>query len=88
MGKILVIEDEALIRESICDVLLLNGFETVNESDGERGLKRAYSLKPDLILCDINMPKLSGLDVLKEIRANDELKHTPFVFFNSAIHNG
>ena len=83
MGKILVIEDEALIRESICDVLLLNGFETVNESDGERGLKRAYSLKPDLILCDINMPKLSGLDVLKEIRANDELKHTPFVFLTA-----
>ena len=83
MGKILVIEDEALIRDSICDVLVLNGFETVNESDGEKGLERAHSLKPDLILCDINMPKLSGLDVLKEIRANDELKHTPFVFLTA-----
>lgn len=83
MGKILVIEDEALIRESICDVLALNGFETVNESDGEKGLERAQILKPDLILCDINMPKLSGLDVLKEIRANDELKHTPFVFLTA-----
>ena len=83
MGKILVIEDEALIRESICDVLDLNGFEVESEPDGEKGLKRAFSLKPDLILCDINMPKISGLDVLKAIRADDELKHTPFVFLTA-----
>ena len=83
MNTILVIEDEVLIRESICDVLILNGFETINESNGESGLQRAYSLKPDLILCDINMPKISGLDVLKEIRANNELKHIPFVFLTA-----
>ena len=83
MNTILVIEDEVLIRESICDVLILNGFETINESNGESGLQRAYSLKPDLILCDINMPKISGLDVLKEIRANEELKHIPFIFLTA-----
>ena len=83
MFKILVIEDEALIRESICDVLDLNGFEVESEPDGEKGLQRAFSLKPDLILCDINMPKISGLDVLKAIRADDELKHTPFVFLTA-----
>ena len=44
MNTILVIEDEVLIRESICDVLILNGFETINESNGESGLQRAYSL--------------------------------------------
>jgi len=83
MSKILVIEDEALIRESICDVLELNGYEIESEPDGEKGLKRAFSLKPDLILCDINMPKISGLDVLKAIRADDELKNTPFVFLTA-----
>ena len=83
MSKILVIEDEALIRESICDVLELNGFETESESDGESGLNSVSTLKPDLILCDINMPKISGLDVLKAIRANDELKHIPFVFLTA-----
>lgn len=83
MEKILVIEDEVLIRESICDLLVLNGFETVDESDGKRGLHTAFKLKPDLILCDVNIPQLSGLDVLKEIRANDELKYTPFVFLTA-----
>ncbi len=83
MSKILVIEDEALIRESILDVLTLNGYETESEPDGEMGLIRAYSLKPDLILCDINMPKISGLDVLKAIRSDEELKHTPFVFLTA-----
>ena len=83
MSKILVIEDEALIRESICDVLELNGYETANEPDGERGLNRASTLKPDLILCDINMPKISGLDVLAAIQADDELKHIPFIFLTA-----
>jgi sigma-B regulation protein RsbU (phosphoserine phosphatase) len=83
MGKILVIEDDALIRESICDVLILNGYETVSEPDGEMGLKRANSLKPDLVLCDINMPKINGLDVLKAIRADEQLKYTPFVFLTA-----
>jgi sigma-B regulation protein RsbU (phosphoserine phosphatase) len=83
MSKILVIEDEALIRESICDVLILSGYDTVSEPDGELGLKRANSLKPDLVLCDINMPKISGLDVLKAIRADEQLKHTPFVFLTA-----
>ena len=83
MSTILVIEDEALIRESICDVLSLNGYKTESEPDGKLGLKRAFSLKPDLILCDINMPKISGLDVLKAIRADDALKHTPFVFLTA-----
>jgi sigma-B regulation protein RsbU (phosphoserine phosphatase) len=83
MRKILVIEDEALIRESICDVLILSGYDTVSEPDGEMGLKRANSLKPDLVLCDINMPKISGLDVLKAIRADKQLKHTPFVFLTA-----
>lgn len=83
MSKILVIEDEALIRESLCDVLTLNGYETESEPDGEMGLIRAYSLKPDLILCDINMPKISGLNVLKAIRSDDELKYTPFVFLTA-----
>ena len=83
MSKILVIEDEELIRESICDVLELNGYETANEPDGERGLNRASTLKPDLILCDINMPKISGLDVLAAIQADDELKHIPFIFLTA-----
>ena len=56
MSTILVIEDEALIRESICDVLSINGYEIASEPDGINGLKRAYITSPDLVLCDINMP--------------------------------
>ena len=56
MSTILVIEDEALIRESICDMLDLNGYKILSESNGINGLKRAYITSPDLVLCDINMP--------------------------------
>ena len=84
MSTILVIEDEALIRESICDVLELNGFETKNEPDGESGLQRAYSLKPDLILCDINMPKISGIEFLSILKKNDDIKHIPTVILTTS----
>jgi len=83
MSSVLVIEDDVLLRESICDVLTLNGYDTVTEPNGEKGLERAYELRPDLVLCDVNMPKISGLDVLKKIREDSELKHTPFVFLSA-----
>lgn len=83
MSTILVIEDDALIRESICDVLSINGYETASEPDGEKGLERALVLKPNLVLCDKKMGKISGLDVLKGIRADDEIRHTPFVFLTA-----
>ncbi|MFB0923705.1 MAG: response regulator, partial [Vicingaceae bacterium] len=83
MSTILVIEDEKLIRESICDILDLNGYKILSESNGINGLKRAYITSPDLVLCDINMPKLNGLNVLKAIRQNEKLKNTPFVFLSS-----
>ena len=84
MSKILVIEDEALIRESICDVLELNGYETESEPDGEKGLKRASSLKPDLILCDINMPKMDGFEVLNKIKnLVGASTFPPFIFLSA-----
>ena len=83
MKRILIIEDEELIRDVISEILTYNGYETKGEANGEEGLKTAIEMKPDLILCDVNMPVMNGLQALEAIRKNDEIKNIPFVFLTA-----
>lgn len=83
MQSILVVEDEALIRKSICEILSLKGYKAVGAANGLLGLERAKEIKPDLVLCDIIMPKLSGLQMLKSIRKTPDLEHIPFIFLTA-----
>jgi DNA-binding response OmpR family regulator/anti-sigma regulatory factor (Ser/Thr protein kinase) len=76
--KILVIEDEASIRDTLKDMLEIGGHEVVTAADGQQGLERLTE-NPELILCDLNMPRLDGFGVLAEIRRRPETQHLPFV---------
>jgi len=68
MERILIIEDELPMRTALADVLTGEGYRVLTAADGEQGLKRAISEKPDLILLDIMMPKLDGYAVCVELR--------------------
>jgi len=68
MGRILIIEDELPMRTALQDVLAGEGYRVLTASDGEAGLRRALSEKPDLILLDIMMPKLDGFSLCAELR--------------------
>jgi DNA-binding response OmpR family regulator len=68
MERILIIEDEAPMRTALADLLAAEGYRTLTAADGEIGLQRALSEKPDLILLDIMMPKLDGFAVCAELR--------------------
>ncbi len=68
--KILVIEDEYSLRKAILEKLSLSGFTTVGAADGEEGLRVALEWKPDLVLLDLLMPKMDGMEVLKKLRLN------------------
>jgi sigma-B regulation protein RsbU (phosphoserine phosphatase) len=83
MKRILIIEDEELIRDVISEILTYNGYETEGEANGEKGVARAIEMKPDLILCDVNMPVMNGLQVLEAIKKNEEIKNIPFVFLTA-----
>lgn len=72
--KILIIDDEKEIIEIFKDKLGKSGHQILSSSDGEEGMKLAQKEKPDLILLDIIMPKINGLDVLKGIKENKETK--------------
>lgn len=83
MSTILVVEDDESIRECVCEILEIEGYDVVSESNGEDGLQRAITIMPDLMLCDVNMPRLNGLQTLKMLRNTDDIKSTPFVFLSA-----
>ncbi len=69
MHKILVVEDESALRKILKDDLELEGYQVLIAHDGEEGLRMALESKPDLVLLDVMMPKLSGWDVCRQLKA-------------------
>ena len=80
MGKIkvLLIEDEITLAKIIKDTLESVGFDVCLAYDGDEGLKLFFESKPDVLISDIMMPKISGLDVVQRIRKTDQT--TPVIF--------
>jgi two-component system, OmpR family, alkaline phosphatase synthesis response regulator PhoP len=83
MRKILVIEDEPAIRDSLLDLLEAEGFEVLYADNGQDGLGLARSASPDLILCDVNLPELDGYQVLTQLRQQSETATLPFIFLTA-----
>lgn len=80
MTKILVIDDEQRLSEEVVDWLSLEGYAALSAADGMAGVEAAFHHLPDLIVCDITMPRLDGHGVLLEIRSNPATADIPFIF--------
>lgn len=79
MNKILIIEDEIALRGALSIKLKKEGFEVLEAQNGQEGLNLAMTQKPDLVLLDIIMPEMNGLDVLKDIKNNVGLATVPVI---------
>jgi two-component system, sensor histidine kinase and response regulator len=79
-GRVLVIEDDEAMRAVIIDILRDEGYEIGAAADGVNGLTLAAELHPDLVLCDIVMPGLSGYGVLNALRHDPSTAATPVIF--------
>jgi len=93
MTKILIIEDDKLLLETLSDLLRTAGFDVINAMDGKKGVQIASKLQPDLIISDINMPGMNGHEVLTAIQADPLTSDIPFIFLTgdadiSAIRKG
>src|SRR5262245_40055424 len=78
--KILVIDDDPSIRTIVDKMLTQVGYEVFSASSGKEGLRQLYSAQPDLVLLDILMPEMDGLEVLKRIR---ELTNIPVIMLSA-----
>ncbi|WP_017296959.1 hybrid sensor histidine kinase/response regulator [Nodosilinea nodulosa] len=83
MAKILVIEDEAGVRDSIVDILNAENFIVDSATNGQEGLSQIHEFKPDLVICDVMMPVLDGYGVLEQIRQDPHFATLPFVFLSA-----
>ena len=77
--KILIVEDNELNMKLFNDLLEAHGYTTVTTRDGTKAVGMAIEEKPDLILMDIQLPEVSGLDITRQIKDNDELKDVPII---------
>jgi two-component system cell cycle response regulator DivK len=77
--KVLVVEDNELNMKLFHDLLEAHGYQTVQTKNGNEVLDLARREKPDLILMDIQLPEVSGLDVTRWLKADDELKKIPVI---------
>lgn len=80
---ILVAEDERDIRDLIVFSLQFSGFDVVQVSNGEEAVKKATEIKPDLILLDVRMPKMTGYEVCEVLKTNESTRDIPIVFLSA-----
>ncbi|MEG5041354.1 MULTISPECIES: response regulator [unclassified Microcoleus] len=83
MKKILVIEDDDLIRETVLELLQSRGFEAVGAENGKVGIQLAAEI-PDLILSDVMMPELDGIEVFAAVRSHPATASIPFIFMTGS----
>lgn len=83
MRKILVIEDEAILREIILDILNAEGFSVISAENGAIGVQLAKAQVPDLVLCNVTLPELDGYDVLRALRQDATTTKIPFLFVSA-----
>jgi len=82
-AKILVAEDERDIRDLVGFSLKFAGFDVVEATNGVEAVDRALAEKPDLILMDVRMPRMTGYEACKQLKSIDEMKHIPIIFLSA-----
>jgi DNA-binding response OmpR family regulator len=83
MAKILIAEDERDIRDLITFTLGFAGYDVIAATNGEEAFQKALEVMPDLILMDVRMPRMTGYEACKRIKAEEKIKHIPVVFLSA-----
>lgn len=83
MVRIVVIEDETPLRESILMLLRFEGYDVVGAPDGNIGLEQVRQQKPDVIICDIMMPSMDGFQIVEKLQSAPETASIPVMFLSA-----
>ena len=79
MARILVVEDNALNIKLFCDLLTAHGHETEPVTDSRDALEAARAFGPDLVITDIQLPYVTGIELMRQLRADEQLKDVPIM---------
>ena len=85
MNTILIVEDNEKNMKLARDVLQARGYRTLEAVTGEEGVRMAQASKPDLVLMDIQLPGISGIDALKQLRSDAATAKIPIVAFTASV---
>ena len=77
--KILVVEDNELNLKLFCDLLRAHGYDAEPVRDGREAVERTRAFQPELVIMDIQMPHVSGLDLIEELKADEALRRIPIM---------
>ncbi|OGE29291.1 hypothetical protein A2867_05420 [Candidatus Daviesbacteria bacterium RIFCSPHIGHO2_01_FULL_40_11] len=83
MPKILIVEDDPFLLKMYAKKLQVEGFEVEIAKDGEEGLAKFKSFLPDLVLLDVMLPKLNGLEVIERVKADPETQSIPILVLSN-----
>jgi len=81
--KILIVDDSAIDRKVLCDLLQRHGYRVITAEDGEQGIALAHSEYPDLILMDVVMPGINGFEATRTLSRDPATRHIPIVICSS-----
>jgi two-component system phosphate regulon response regulator PhoB len=81
--RVLIIEDERALTDVLAYNLQREGYEAITAHDGQEGLRKAQTLLPDLILLDLMLPTVGGLDVCRELRAGERTRDIPIIMLTA-----
>ena len=82
-AKILVVDDEPNIVQTLQDRLEMNDYQVITAADGKEGLEKATSERPDIVLLDVIMPIMDGLEMLERLRKNDSTRDLPVIMLTA-----
>ncbi len=83
MAKILIVEDDPLISRMYQKIFTFEGYDVDTATDGEEGLVKVREGKPSMVLLDVMMPKLNGIEMLKRLKADPDTKSIPVVMLTN-----
>lgn len=81
--KILLVEDDEFVRESISDLLMISGYEIETADNGQEGLEKFLDEKPALVICDVMMPVMDGFQLLQELKEKGMSDQVYFMFLSA-----
>jgi len=83
MKTILIVDDEAILRANLCEMLTFEGFDAIEAGNGVEAIAITESALPDLVICDVAMPEMDGFEVVTRLKSNPKTAHIPVLILTA-----